>query len=119
MPHQIEPGGCSEGIGACSVLVPKAAVAPLLCGAWGHFHWRGAECGLWPLASCRVRPLASCKRGVSWLLAIDAKVFLGKGDLGFNAHIGAARERFDEAQARQEPGVIGGLNRHAGAGVEL
>ena len=101
-PCYVVPGGTSTGV------VPSAA-----SGLWP------LASGLWPLASCRVRPLASCKRGVSWLLAIDAKVFLGKGDLGFNAHIGAARERFDEAQARQEPGVIGGLNRHAGAGVEL
>ena len=34
------------------------------------------------------------------LFVVDAKVLLGKGDLGLNAHIGFAIERFDEAQAR-------------------
>ena len=34
------------------------------------------------------------------LFVEDAKVLLGKGDLGLNAHIGFAIERFDEAQAR-------------------
>lgn len=63
-------GGCLQWQRRGHLCFEAWAKKPLLRGAWGA------------------------------LFVVDAKVLLGKGDLGLNAHIGFAIERFDEAQAR-------------------
>ena len=73
--------------------VPRAACSG---SAEGCLQWqrRGHLCS----EAWAKKPLLRGAWGA--LLVVDAKVLLGKGDLGLNAHIGFAIERFDEAQAR-------------------
>ena len=77
----------------------RAVVAPgVACSgsAEGCLQWqrRGHLCS----EAWAKKPLLRGAWGA--LFVVDAKVLLGKGDLGLNAHIGFAIERFDEAQAR-------------------
>lgn len=79
--------------GMRTVIAPRAACSG---SAGGCLQWqrRGHLCS----EAWAKKPLLRGAWGA--LFVVDAKVLLGKGDLGLNAHIGFAIERFDEAQAR-------------------
>ena len=81
--------------------VPGAACSG---SAGGCLQWQRRGCLQWQRRghlcseAWAKKPLLRGAWGA--LFVVDAKVLLGKGDLGLNAHIGFAIERFDEAQAR-------------------